>query len=65
METSKYTTRRDDRLREIQSQATDFAQDLMQEGVKDMAIHNITMKKVCQYYKPIVVKCLLLVKFLH
>ncbi|XP_030831368.1 myosin-11 [Strongylocentrotus purpuratus] len=45
VETSKYTTRRDDRLREIQSQATDFAQDLMQEGVKDMAIHNITMKK--------------------
>nr|XP_054748730.1 ribonuclease Y-like [Lytechinus pictus] len=45
VETSKYTTRRDDRLREIQSQATDFAQDLMQEGVKDMAIHNVTMKK--------------------
>ena len=46
VETDKYSKRRDDRLQEIQSQATDFAQDMMQDGIKDMALQNIIMKRV-------------------
>lgn len=46
VETDKYSKRRDDRLQEIQSQATDFAQDKMQDGIKDMALQNIIMKRV-------------------
>ncbi|XP_072169243.1 uncharacterized protein C20orf96-like [Diadema setosum] len=45
VETDKYSKHRDDRLLEIRAEATDKAQDLMQEGVKDMALQNVIMKR--------------------